>query len=139
MGKSASPVRLQSELMDAAKTYGELLHRSAAEQIEQWADLGRAVAQQLSPQDLLEITAGIATLRVERTVANPVTTETVFDNLEARRAARTLNQRVSSCAVRYQASRRHPGRLEQISASGEIRVGRFVDGTFVADTFTNEN
>ncbi|AFT68430.1 hypothetical protein B5T_00142 [Alloalcanivorax dieselolei B5] len=133
MGKSASPVRLQSELMDAAKTYGELLHRSAAEQIEQWADLGRTLAPRLSPQDILEITAGIATLRVERTVSKPVASETVFSNLEARRASGTLARQISASAVRYQASRRHPGRLEQISASGEIRVGRFVDGTFIAE------
>lgn len=133
MGKSASPVRLQSELMDAAKTYGELLHRSAAEQIEQWADLGRTLAPRLSPQDILEITAGIATLRVERTVSKPVASETVFSNLEARRASGTLARQVAASAVRYQASRRHPGCLEQISASGEIRVGRFVDGTFIAE------
>ncbi|MCB1936185.1 MAG: hypothetical protein KDF59_09600, partial [Nitrosomonas sp.] len=37
MAKSASPIRLQEELMKAAELTASRFHRSTAEQIEYWA------------------------------------------------------------------------------------------------------
>jgi hypothetical protein len=42
--RSDRPVRLQENLMQAAKLTGERFHRSTAEQIEYWADIGRKVS-----------------------------------------------------------------------------------------------
>ncbi|MCK5666750.1 MAG: hypothetical protein KAI17_24840, partial [Thiotrichaceae bacterium] len=39
MAKALSPVRLQDDLMKAAKLTGDRFHRSTAEQIEYWADI----------------------------------------------------------------------------------------------------
>ncbi len=39
MAKSASPIRLQEDLMQAAALTGERFHRSTAEQIEYWAEM----------------------------------------------------------------------------------------------------
>ena len=62
MAKAASPVRLEKELMEAAARSGERLHRSAAEQVEYWADIGRTVDASVSPDSLLEVAAGLARL-----------------------------------------------------------------------------
>jgi len=70
--KSASPVRLQQELMQSATLAGARHHRSAAEQIEYWAMLGRQVAGVLDPDKLLDVLSGLAGLRVE-----PVTSAAV--------------------------------------------------------------
>ena len=60
MPKAASPVRLQQELMQAAALSGGRFHRSTAEQIEYWAEIGRQVANLLDPDTLLAIAAGLA-------------------------------------------------------------------------------
>jgi hypothetical protein len=49
MAKAASPIRLQKELMQAAELTAKRFHRSTAEQIEYWADLGRSVSSTLDP------------------------------------------------------------------------------------------
>ena len=41
MAKSPSPVRLQEELMQSATQAGARHHRSAAEQIEYWAEIAQ--------------------------------------------------------------------------------------------------
>ena len=45
MAKSPSPLRLQEELMQSATQAGARHHRSAAEQIDYWAALGRQVCR----------------------------------------------------------------------------------------------
>jgi hypothetical protein len=60
MAKSASPVRLQDDLMRRAALAGARHHRSAAQQIEYWASLGREVAALLDPDRLLAVQAGLA-------------------------------------------------------------------------------
>ena len=65
MPKSPSPVRLQDELMRSAALVGALHQRSAAQQVEYWASLGRSVAELLDPEQLLAVQSGLARLRVE--------------------------------------------------------------------------
>jgi ParD-like antitoxin of type II ParDE toxin-antitoxin system len=45
MAKAASPIRLQTELMQQAEPTAKRFHRSSAEQIEYWADLGSAAGE----------------------------------------------------------------------------------------------
>lgn len=134
MAKAASPVRLQQELMQAATVAGERQHRSAAEQIEYWASIGRSVGGQVDPDSLLEITSGLARLKVEPLFAPTVDPDEVFASLERDRASGSLASSVTSSSVRYQASINHPGQLEQISADGQIVVGQFSDGVFTPAT-----
>lgn len=130
MAKSASPVRLQEELMRSAALAGARQHRSAAQQIEYWAALGRAVAGLLDPDRLLAVQAGLAQLKVEPVTASPISPEQVFAALEADRSHGVLAQSVSSASVRYQASVAYPGLLERIDADGRRTVGRFLNGAF---------
>lgn len=132
MTKAASPVRLEKELMEAASRSGKRLHRSAAEQVEYWADIGRTVDASVSPDSLLEVATGLARLKVERVVALPVDSDDVFAQLERDRSSGRLAESVASPGVRYQACRQFPGALERIDIDGEITVGIFENGVFIA-------
>lgn len=135
MAKAASPVRLQQELMQAATRVGRRFHRSAAEQVEYWASLGRRVADVLDPDTLLLVAAGLARVRIDPVVGEPIDPDAVFSALEIERRRGTLAPSVIGNALRYQASKQYPGYLEQIGADGNMAVGQFKDGTFTpADT-----
>lgn len=131
MAKSASPIRLQAKLMQAAESTGKRFHRSTAEQIEYWADLGRTVASTLDPDVLLSVTSGLSVLKIEPVVSPPVDPDSVFQSLEDDRSAGVLSSAVSSSAVRYQASTKHFGYLEKIDPDGKITTGQFDNGVFI--------
>ena len=130
MPKSASPVRLQQELMQSATLAGARHHRSAAEQIEYWATLGRQVAGVLDPDKLLDVLSGLAAVRVEPVTTAAVAPEQAFAALEQQRRSGQLSGAVSSAALRYQASTAHPGFLEEIASDGRRRLGQFRHGMF---------
>jgi len=130
MAKSASPIRLQADLMQAAAVAGKRLHRSTAEQIEYWADMGRRIATVLGPDDLLSVASGLAKINIEPIYAKPVNPDEVFESLEEDRRTGSLYQITSNSTVRYQVSESHPGYLEQIKPDGEITTGQFDNGEF---------
>ncbi|MBP6058217.1 MAG: hypothetical protein KA524_07385 [Nitrosomonas sp.] len=90
MTKSAAPIRLQEDLMQAAALTGERFHRSMAEQIEYWAEMGRNVSQVLDPDDLLSISAGLAKIKIEPVHSEPIDPGKVFQSLEAERVSGIL-------------------------------------------------
>ncbi len=55
MIKATSSVRLESSLINAATIAGIPLKRSAAEQIEYWAEIGRKVVKAVDPEVLLAV------------------------------------------------------------------------------------
>lgn len=130
MPKAASPIRLQGDLMDSAARVGARHHRSAAEQIEYWAALGRQVSRVLDPDTLLEVAAGAVRLSLEPISAPVVPSEQVFAAVDAARASGTLAESVSAASFRYQASAALPSCLEQIAADGTRRLGHFRQGVF---------
>ena len=134
MAKAASPVRLEKELMEAASRSGKRLHRSAAEQVEYWADIGRTVEASVSPDSLLEVATGLARLKVVPVIATPVDPVEVFARLELDRSTGRLADSVASGGVRYQASSQFPGKLERIDVEGQVTVGVFANGEFTADS-----
>ena len=130
MAKSASPIRLQQELMQSASAAAALHHRSTAEQIEYWASLGRQVARFINPEDLLDVASGLARFHVEPVPSKPVPPDAVFAAVERARTTGALSAQVSQASIRYQASADHPGALERITADGKRTVGHFVNGAF---------
>ncbi len=132
MAKALSPVRLQDNLMKAAKLTGERFHRSTAEQIEYWADIGRKVSSVLDPDALLSVTTGLAQVKVEPIYGKPVDPDDVFNLLEAKRQQGSLTQEVTFNAVKYQSSLTQPGYLERIDQDGNIEVGQFINGEFIS-------
>ncbi|MBS0423491.1 MAG: hypothetical protein JSR71_03480 [Proteobacteria bacterium] len=131
MAKAASPIRLQDELMQAAALTAERFHRSTAEQIEYWAEMGRNVDHMLNPDDLLAISAGLAKITVEPVSSAPVDAAGIFQALENDRATGVLPQTVTGSVIRYQASSTYPGYLEQIHPDGRIQTGKFQHGEFI--------
>ncbi len=132
MAKSASPVRLQEELMESARVNGSVQHRSAAQQIEYWADIGRKVAKSIDPDVLLAVEAGLARITVEKIKSVAVDPKSVFAALDADRESGELASAIAEQSpIRYQASRNNPGLLEQIDQAGKTVVGQFLQGEFV--------
>ena len=130
MAKASSPVRLDKDLMSAATEMSSLFNRSAAEQVEYWADLGGKVSKVLDPEVLLEVSAGLRTLKVEDTAPVSIDPDAVFDALDQERESGALSQAIAANSVRYQASLLHQGYLEQVHPDGSIVVGQFVEGEF---------
>ena len=54
----------------------------------------------------------------------------VFSNLEHDRRTGKLTASVATNSMRYQASTRHPGQLEQLLPDGRVIIGQFHDGIF---------
>ncbi len=117
---------MQSAIQAAARH-----HRSAAEQIEYWAALGRQVARFVDPDALLDVQAGLARLQVEPVVAQQVPADAVFAAIEMARQRGDLSQHVGQGTIRFQASPHQPGALERIAADGTRTTGRFSNGCFI--------
>lgn len=131
MAKSSSPIRLEASLMDAAAVTGSVMHRSAAEQIEFWAAIGRVVSQRLSPNDLVAFHAGLKDIRLAEIPSVPVDPGEVFAELEIKRSSGVLASTIAGNNIRYQSAMNHPGYLEQVHPDGRLVVGKFLDGQFV--------
>jgi len=131
MAKALSPVRLQDDLMQAAKLTGDRFHRSTAEQIEYWADIGRKVSKVLDPDTLLSISTGLTQVKVEPIYGTPIDPDDIFNSLEAQRQQGTLTKAVTDSTIKYQSSLVHPGYLERIDQKGNVSVGQFKNGEFV--------
>ena len=130
MAKAASPIRLQNELMQAATSAGQRMHRSAAEQVEYWASIGRSVAKVVDPDTLLEVSAGLAQLKIVPVIPPLIEPDQLFSAMEQERTAGTLAATITGSEIRYQASSAHPGQLEQICPDGSIVIGQFSMGVF---------
>ena len=133
MAKAASPVRLQQDLMQAATLAGERFHRSASEQVEYWADIGRRISSVIDPDILLSISAGLSRVKVEPVLGEPIDPNAVFQSMEAERLHGTLAPAVTNSAVKYQASLSHPGQLERIQDE-RVDIGQFKNGEFIIST-----
>jgi hypothetical protein len=130
MVKAASPIRLQQDLMDNATVEGQLFNRSAAEQIEYWAGIGRRLSNVVASDTLLSISAGLATVHVETIDTQPIDPGIVFNNLEQQRDSGALAEMIKHGQPRYQASVQHPAYLERIDAKGQVVIGKFKNGEF---------
>lgn len=132
MAKAASPIRLEKTLMQQAATTAKRYHRSTAEQVEYWADIGRSVSSQIDPDVLLSLTSGIVKIKIEPVDFTPINPDDVFDKLEREKQTGQLQKQLSSRSIRYQASKKHVGYLEQIDKTGSITTGKFENGQFIA-------
>lgn len=132
MAKASTPIRIQDQLFQAAVLHGRAAHRSATQQLEYWAELGRTVSAELAPELLVKVRAGLARLRVDHRAGPALSPDEVFGQLDSMRAGGELEAAIKqSNRVRYQLSEQNPGMLEQISPSGARVIGQFENGCFV--------
>jgi len=132
MAKHSSPIRLEKDLMTAAQRAALLHKRTASEQIEYWADLGKSVSKIINPETLIAFKSGLAKLTVEKVNAVAVDPGDVFNQLERQRISGELSHKVTSTSFKYQASKERPGLLEQVDDEGNHTLGNFNNGKFVA-------
>ncbi len=130
MAKASSPVRLQADLMEEAKRSGQLSHRSAAEQVEYWASIGRTVGNLLTPDALLAVRTGLAKISIEPVAGQAVNPTDVLANLASQRNSGQLSESISQGRTKYQASANHPGLLEKVDGDGSVTLGQFSNGVF---------
>ncbi len=131
MAKAASPIRLQKDLMDDAALTGKRYHRSASEQVEYWASIGRRISGVIDPDTLLSLVAGLVRVQVEPVYGQAINPELVFQNLERERKQGTLADKITTSAIKYQASSTHPGYLDRIDENNCITTGQFKEGKFI--------
>jgi len=124
-------LRLNSELIREAEFAGRLNKRTTPKQIEYWAEIGKQVAQLISPSDLIAVSQGIATLRLETALGQPLDTDDVFNTVEQMQKMGQLSQKVSHAPVRYESSLTVPGLLDRVLADGSRDTGRFQNGYFI--------
>ncbi len=128
---STSPMRLDADLVEAAKREGSIKKRSAPKQIEFWAELGKAVEHVLDYNDIFAVIQGLKKVKVESVESLAVDPADVFNTLEDSRKNEELAQKVTSAAIYFEASRRQPGLLDRVNtATGERQTGRFYNGEF---------
>ena len=114
--EGTQPVNLCKYLVDQARIVGSIENRTPSEQIEYWADIGRKVSDAIS---------------VEKTKTPYIDPAAFFAAVDADRESGKLAADIAKLSpVRYQVCEEKPGLLERIDESGNVVVGRFIDGEF---------
>jgi len=125
-------VRLDNILVRQAAAEGAVHRRSTPKQIEYWADIGRIVAGEVSAEDLIAIAQGIRQVRVEPVVAEPLSSEDLWTEVDQTRESGELSRSIARGRVVYQVSDDKPGYLQAIHPDGTREVGQFRNGRFEA-------
>ena len=125
------PVRLDEKLFHDAEIEGISHKRSPPKQIEYWAEIGKAVAGFISSNELLALMQGFAQVHITPRSSKAVNPDNVFEKLEQDRQQGTLSQSVTQAKVWYEASLKHPGLLDKVSADGTRETGHFHHGEFI--------
>jgi len=125
-------IRLDDNLVRHAAAEGQVQRRSTPKQIEYWAEIGRAVAGEVSAEDLIAILQGIRKVRVEPVVPEPVSSDELWAEVDQARESGELGQSIARGRTVYQSSAEKPGYLEAIHPDGTREVGQFRDGRFEA-------
>jgi len=128
----SSPIRLDNDLVREADSVGKLYKRSTPRQIEYWAELGKVVERSVNADDLIAIRQGLSLINVLPKDSQAVASSDVFAALESDREKGDLSRKVSMAAINYQASKTHPGMLDQVHSNGTIIPGIFKDGKFIS-------
>lgn len=125
-------VRLDDTLVRHAAAEGAVNRRSTPKQIEYWAEIGRAVAGEVSAEDLIAILQGIRQVRVEPVNAGPVSSDELWAEVDQVRESGELSRSLGRGRTVYQASSTKPGYLEAVYPDGSRAIGEFRNGQFEA-------
>ncbi len=129
----STSIRVNDSLFHDAEVEGSFMNRSAAKQVEFWAELGKRVAQSVAPSDILALTQGFANVRVEILDSRPIDPGVVFDTVDEASSARALGQQITRGSLYYEASKSRPGLLDQVMPDGRRYTGHFSNGVFVPE------
>ncbi len=127
------PLRVNETLFKEAEAEGLFMRRSAAKQVEFWAELGRNLAQSVTSTDILALMQGIARVRIELPETRAIDPLDVFSKVDIARQSGELGASITREHLYYEASRQSPGLLDEVSPEGSRRSGRFIDGNFIPE------
>ena len=128
---ATSPIRLNPSLIAAAKREGMVQKRSTPNQIEYWADLGRAVERIIDLSDVFAVLQGLKRIKLENVESVAIEADEVFRDLQERNSDGRLSDQVAPSAIYFEASRRQPGLIDRVdAASGTRQTGQFRNGKF---------
>jgi len=125
-----TPVRLEKNLVRHAAAEAQIQRRSTPKQIEFWAEIGRAIAGEVSAEDLIAISQGVRRVRIEPVHPEALSSDDLWAEVEADRETGALSQHIARGRIVYQASERRPGYLEAIYPDGQRITGQFRNGRF---------
>lgn len=129
----STPLRVNNGLFQDAEAEGALLSRSAAKQVEFWAELGKRVAHSIKPTDILALMQGIAKVHIEIPATQPVNPENVFEMVDKASSSEQAGQQITRGVLYYEASKSRPGLLDQVMPDGTRLTGHFSNGSFMPE------
>ncbi len=129
-------LRIDQDLALQAEREAKIQNRSKTKQLEYWARLGKVISSKLNMADVLAVSQGIKTIKLEvapSVQVIPIDSDIIFDELEKDRAKGLLAKNVTSARIYYEASIQRPGFLDRVnSVTGERETGSFKEGKFKA-------
>ncbi|GGE80151.1 hypothetical protein GCM10011533_35730 [Streptosporangium jomthongense] len=123
-------IRLDDNLIRHAAAEGQVHRRSTPKQIEYWAEIGRAVSGEVSAEDLIAILQGIRRVSVEPVIAETVTSDDLWTEVDQARDSGELSRSIARGRTVYQAAADKPGYLEAVYPDGTREIGQFRNGRF---------
>lgn len=120
-------------LFQDAEAEGMLMNRSAAKQVEFWAELGKRVAHSVSPTDMLALMQGIAEVQIDIAAPARVDPFNVFEAVNNARSAGELGKTITQAQTYYEASITKSGLLDKVMPDGQRQTGHFENGVFVKE------
>jgi hypothetical protein len=133
MAKHTSPMRLSENLVDEAKVIANIMHRSTAEQIEYWSEMGKRLSATLTVQQAIEFMSGKINVSVsalsEPTIDIMALSNEVEEDSKSGDLAKEL---LAKGQTLYAPSHDSGCTLEAIKPNGERVKGNFRNGKFKA-------
>ena len=129
-------LRIDQDLALQAEREAKIQNRSKTKQLEYWARLGKVISSKLNMADVLAVSQGIKTIKLEvapSVQAIPIDPDIIFDELEKDRAKGLLAKNVTSARIYYEVSVEHLGYLDRVnSVTKKRQAGTFENGEFKA-------
>jgi len=128
----SSSIRVSEKLFKIAYRRGKKERRSAAKQIEFWAEIGRTVEKQtgVTMMDLMKVSSGAKTIKIEES-GIAIQSSTILDHIEMDKSSGDFQKEILKRGPVYQRCLSNPRCLEQIHPDGSVKIGNFINGHFV--------
>lgn len=117
------PTRISDELANEVKKEIAVSKRSLPSQLEYWANLGKAIDNQLTGEQVREVLSGNARINVESSFSADDIQRTV-------KLKNSSSPDKTSADVWYVGSKKHSKLIEKHDRQGRVELGTFRDGKF---------
>ena len=131
MAKHTSPMRLNENLVSEAQVVAVAMHRSVAEQIEYWSEMGKRLSATLTPQQAVDFMQGQAKVVIESQSHVPLDVLALSDEVAAdSRTGELVELLLAKGQTLYAPAPEGGGLLSATFPGGVVKKGRFVKGQF---------